>query len=66
MIILSINLDILYDDNEYINSSFVKSIYLQIYNRWGNLVFETDELDFKWDGTFIMVKILLKVLMYYE
>ena len=38
-------------DNEYINSSYVKSINLQIYNRWGNLVFETDELDFKWDGT---------------
>ena len=26
-------------DNEYINSSYVKSINLQIYNRWGNLVF---------------------------
>ena len=39
------------NNDEYINSSFVKSIKLQIYNRWGNLVFETDDLDFKWDGT---------------
>ena len=32
-------------------SSFVKSIVLQIFNKWGNLVFETTDLDFKWDGT---------------
>ena len=32
-------------------SSFVKSINLQIFNKWGNLVFETNDLDFKWDGT---------------
>ena len=29
----------------------MKSINLQIFNKWGGLVFETDELDFKWDGT---------------
>tara|TARA_B000000565_G_scaffold244114_1_gene210907 strand:+ start:557 stop:973 length:417 start_codon:yes stop_codon:yes gene_type:complete len=39
------------DVDEYKNSSFVKSINLQIYNKWGNLVFETNDLDFKWDGT---------------
>ena len=32
-------------------SSFVKSLNLQIFNKWGNLVFETNDLDFKWDGT---------------
>ena len=29
----------------------MKSINLQIFNKWGNLVFETNDLDFKWDGT---------------
>ena len=38
-------------DDEFKNSSFVKSINLQIFNKWGNLVFETNDLDFKWDGT---------------
>ena len=33
-------------------SSFVKSINLQIFNKWGNLVFETNDLDFQWDGTY--------------
>ena len=32
-------------------SSFVKLLNLQIFNKWGNLVFETNDLDFKWDGT---------------
>ena len=41
------------DVNEYENSSFVKSINLQIFNKWGNLVFETNDLDFKWDGTIL-------------
>ena len=39
------------DFNEYENSSFVKSLNLKIFNRWGNMVFETNDLDFKWDGT---------------
>ena len=39
------------DFNEYENSSFVKSLNLKIFNRWGNMVFETSDLDFKWDGT---------------
>ncbi|GIS04720.1 MAG: hypothetical protein CM15mP107_3400 [Bacteroidota bacterium] len=39
------------DINEYENSSFVKSLNLKIFNRWGNMVFETNDLDFKWDGT---------------
>ena len=41
------------DVNEYENSSFVKSINLQIFNKWGNCVFETNDLDFKWDGTIL-------------
>jgi gliding motility-associated-like protein len=30
---------------------FVESIDLQIYNRWGQVVFETTDPDIKWDGT---------------
>lgn len=36
---------------EAINNRFVQRIDLKIYNRWGNLVFETEMPDFKWDGT---------------
>ena len=39
------------DDNIVQTSSFVESINLQIFNKWGNLVFSTNDLDFKWDGT---------------
>ncbi|MEL6866573.1 MAG: gliding motility-associated C-terminal domain-containing protein, partial [Bacteroidota bacterium] len=27
-------------------------IYLRVWNRWGEMVFETDQLDEKWDGTY--------------
>jgi gliding motility-associated-like protein len=29
---------------------FIESIEMQIYNRWGNLVFETTDPDINWDG----------------
>jgi len=29
----------------------VKDVEMKIYNRWGNLVFETTDKDIKWDGT---------------
>ena len=29
---------------------FVESIDMQIYNRWGNLVYETTNPDINWDG----------------
>ena len=51
------------DSDKYKNSSFVKSINLKIFNRWGNLVFETNELDFKWDGTHRGERISSKVHM---
>jgi gliding motility-associated-like protein len=30
---------------------FVESVEMKIYNRWGNLVFETDDPTILWDGT---------------
>ena len=29
---------------------FVESIYIKIYNRWGQLMFETTDPNIKWDG----------------
>jgi len=36
---------------EAINNRFVQRIDLKIFNRWGNLVFETEAPDFQWNGT---------------
>ncbi len=30
----------------------VKSLQVRIYNRWGELIFTSDEMDFQWDGTY--------------
>jgi len=30
----------------------MESLYFQVYNRWGVLVYETSDTNFKWDGTF--------------
>lgn len=37
--------------------SGVESIELKIVNRWGQLVYETDKPDFKWDGKILNTKI---------
>jgi gliding motility-associated-like protein len=31
--------------------SYVSSITVSVYNRWGGLVYKTDEMGFAWDGT---------------
>jgi gliding motility-associated-like protein len=36
---------------------FIDHIKLRIYNRWGGLVFETDNLDIGWDGTSMDTKV---------
>jgi len=36
----------------YIRSNFVTEVYLTIYDRWGEKIFETDTTTKGWDGTF--------------
>ena len=38
------------NDVLYVHSQNVKEISFRIYNRWGNLVFETESLNTSWDG----------------
>lgn len=35
-----------------LESRFAEQVYWAVYNRWGQKVFETDQLDGAWDGTF--------------
>lgn len=46
-------------DNDEFNATFgpvsdceISSFLFQIYNRWGELVFESADMDVKWDGTY--------------
>ncbi|MGZ5283814.1 MAG: PKD domain-containing protein, partial [Bacteroidia bacterium] len=40
--------------NDYFSIAMynIESLHVDIYNRWGERVFESDEIDFKWDGTY--------------
>lgn len=40
------------NDILYIRSNFVTEVYLTIYDRWGEKIFETDTTTKGWDGTF--------------
>jgi gliding motility-associated-like protein len=40
------------NDILYVRGKGITSFTLNIYNRWGNKVFETDELNTGWDGTY--------------
>jgi len=40
------------NDVLYVHSQNVKEISFRIYNRWGNLVFETESLNAAWDGQY--------------
>lgn len=45
------NNDSVHDTFKPRNNRFIESINLKIYNRWGQLVFETIDPDINWDGT---------------
>ena len=40
--------------NEVFSASLigVQSVEIEIFNRWGQLIFTSTDLDFEWDGTF--------------
>jgi gliding motility-associated-like protein len=42
----------LINDKFYVRGEFIESIELEIYNRWGELVFETNDSNIGWDGNF--------------
>ena len=48
-----------------VNVGEVAAIYLAVYDRWGNLLFESNALDFGWDGTYKGINSELGVYMYY-
>ena len=35
-----------------IDKNIEELIYLRVFNRWGQLLFETDNLNLSWDGTY--------------
>ena len=45
-----------YNDVLYVKGIGVKEFTFRIYNRWGNLVFETNDLTKGWDGTYHGIK----------
>ena len=40
-----------YNDSFYAEGKKIQSLYLAVYNRWGKLIFETNNPNFAWDGT---------------
>jgi gliding motility-associated-like protein len=40
------------NDVLYLHSQFVKEISYKVYNRWGNLVFESSDVSHGWDGRY--------------
>jgi gliding motility-associated-like protein len=49
--VLTVNGDQL-NDKFYVRGIFVETFELKIYNRWGELVFATSDMNDGWDGTF--------------
>ena len=47
------------------NNRFIESIELEVYNRWGQLVFETSDPQINWDGTNFAGKDLADGVYYY-
>jgi len=56
--VVTINGDGTNDFYKAIKVKHIKSIDLNIFNRWGQLVYHTEDPYFKWDGTVIQTKML--------
>jgi gliding motility-associated-like protein len=46
-------------------NDFVKQVDMQIFNRWGQLVYETEDPDIAWDGRHLKSKELVSSGVYY-
>jgi len=53
------------NDVLYARSNFIMNIYFAVYNRWGELVFETTDLSKGWDGMYKGMKVDPGVFGYY-
>ncbi|MBS1584289.1 MAG: gliding motility-associated C-terminal domain-containing protein, partial [Bacteroidetes bacterium] len=40
------------NDVLYVRGFRIKTLHLRVYNRWGNVIFETDTKEKGWDGTY--------------
>ena len=49
----------------YVRCNVLKSIYFVVYDRWGEKVFETQDIQQGWDGTFKGSKLSNAVFDYY-
>ncbi|HRG00328.1 MAG TPA: gliding motility-associated C-terminal domain-containing protein [Bacteroidia bacterium] len=55
--VITVNDDGVNDFFKPIKNKFIKDIDLKVYNRWGNLVFETTDPAIMWDGKVIQSKL---------
>jgi len=53
------------NDKLKIVANNVDEIEFRIYNRWGNLVFETDDINKEWDGTYKKQPVEIGAYVYY-
>jgi gliding motility-associated-like protein len=53
------------NDKLFVRGNNIKELYFAIYNRWGELVFETKEINSGWDGTHKDLEVEPAVYVYY-
>ncbi len=53
------------NDDFEIKSQNISELYIKIFSRWGELVFESNAIDFKWDGRFRDKELSTDVFGYY-
>jgi gliding motility-associated-like protein len=58
---ITVNRDGINDRLKVMNASFFNSFKLNLYDRWGHLLFSTNDVNFQWDGTFQGTKVPIGV-----